>query len=304
MEYLSHKETWRTSIDEALEVKKDRFGLWAGYPGIMAGTEKRGGPFSEWHLLFTPDGPCGRFLDSTIDIACVYPAHPYVATFLSWANEAADRALTDIRFTYDPDEERLKGNPDPLAKRGWKIPSIFPGNHGSTLAAACFARAMRDNSALDDASLLLAADEIAQSALDTTPQEWSEIPQSDYLRCIRLALIAGRVDKAQAFFKNCRRKFKFTQDHYNWLQNLCKGIEVAQSGAGGVLDAAAVESFQNFFDQARNPAIRAVGEAKNGSAVCTNISLLRFELAIIKQLYVLRMPLAGHWKHVLGLISE
>nr|WP_315466060.1 hypothetical protein [uncultured Rhodoferax sp.] len=243
-------------------------------------------------------------MDHHITIACIYPTHDYAQTFLSWANEAADRALSDIRFTYDPDEERAKGNPDPLVNRGWKVPGIFPGNHGSTLAAACFARAMRDNSALDSASLLLAAAEIAESALDTTSSEWTEMPQSDYLRCIRLALIAGRVDKAQAFFKNCRRKFKFTQVHYTWLQNLCNAIETAQSGTEGILDAAVAEAFQNFFDQVRNPAIRSVGTAKGGNAVCTSISLLRLELALIKQRYVLQRPYEGNWTAVLGLISE
>lgn len=301
MTQISYKNAWQASIDEAMKNKKNQWGMLEGYPGVLVVIEKNGGPLSDWHLLAFPDGPCSRYLDSAINIACVYPTHAYAHTFLAWANEAADRALTDIRFTYDPDEERLKGNPDPLAKRGWKVPGIFPGNHGSTLAAACFARAMRDNSALDDASLLFAADEIAKSALDTTSQEWSETPQSDYLRCIRLALIAGRVDKAQAFFKNCRRKFKFTQEHYTWLQNLCKGVEAAQEGG---LDAAAAEAFQTLFDQVRNPEIRSVGEAKKGNAVCTNISLLRLELAIIKQRYVLKKPLAGNWQQVLGLISE
>lgn len=177
----------------------------------MKWVDEKGGCFVTWHLLTMPASPVEEYLDYCLKISCTYPAHPYAQTFLSWANEAADRALSDIRFTYDPDEERAKGNPDPLVNRGWKVPGVFPGNHGNTLAAACFARAMRDDSALDDASLLLAADEIAQSALDTTSQEWRESPQSDYLRCIRLALIAGRVDKAQVFFKNCRRKFKFTQ---------------------------------------------------------------------------------------------
>lgn len=272
-----------------------------GYPGIFAGIERRGGPFFEWHLLASPEGPSERYLEYAINLSCVYPTHEYAKTFLAWADEASDRALSDIRFTYDPDEERAKGNPDPLVNRGWKVPGIFPGNHGCTLAAACFTRAMRNNSALDDASLLLAADEIAQSALDTTSQEWSESPQSDYLRCIRLALIAGRADKAQAFFKNCRRKFKFTQDHYTWLQNLCKGIEAAQ---GGVLDAGTVEVFQNFFDQVRDPAVRSVGEAKSGNSVCTSIPLLRLELALIKQWHILHRPYAGNWTGILGLISE
>jgi hypothetical protein len=304
MKQVSYKSSWQASIDESLSHKKNQWGMVAGYPGVMKQVEEKGGRFVAWHLSTMPALGVEMDLDSAINIACIYPTHPYAQTFLSWANEAADRALSDIRFTYDPDEERAKGNLDPLVNRGWKIPGIFPGNHGSTLAAACFARAMRDNSALDEKSLLLAADEIAQSALDTTSQEWSEIPQSDYLRCIRLALIAGRVDRAQAFFKNCRRKFKFTQEHHTWLQNLCKGIEAAQGAAGGILDAAAVEAFQNFFDQVRNPAIRSVGEAKSGNAVCTNISLLRLELALIKQRYVLQLPYAGNWTDILGFISE
>lgn len=266
--------------------------------------ERRGGRFTTWHLSTMPALGVEIDLDSAIDISCICPTHEYAQTFLAWANEAADRALSDIRFTYDPDEELAKGTPDPLANRGWKVPGIFPGNHGSTLAAACFARAMRDNSALDDASLLIAAEEIAESALDTTSSEWTEMPQSDYLRCIRLALIAGRVDKALAFFKNCRRKFKFTQEHYSWLHDFCKGIEIVQSSTEGKLAPAVVETFQSFFDQVRNPAIRSVGSAKEGNAVCTNISILRLELALIKLRYVLQRPYEANWAVILGLISE
>lgn len=301
MKQVSYRGSWHASIDESLSHKKNQWGMVAGYPGVMKQVEEKGGRFVTWHLSTMPALNVEMDLDSAINIACIYPTHEYAKTFLSWANEAADRALSDIRFTYDPDEERAKGNPDPLVNRGWKVPGIFPGNHGSTLAAACFARAMRDNSALDEASLLLAADEIAQSALDTTSQEWSEISQSDYLRCIRLALIAGRVDKAQAFFKNCRRKFKFTQEHYTWLHKLCSEIETANDGA---LDASSFDAFQAFFDLVRNPDIRQVGNAKQGNAVSTNISLLRLELALIKQRYVLRQPIEGNWTSVLGLISE
>jgi hypothetical protein len=304
MEKISYRNAWQASIDQLMLFKRNQWGMVEGYAGIFDLYEKNGGKFANWNLLKLPASSVEGDLDHYITISCIYPTHDYAQTFLSWANEAADRALSDIRFTYDPDEERAKGNLDPLVNRGWKVPGIFPGNHGSTLAAACFARSMRDNSALDDASLLLAAEEIAESALDTTSSEWTEMPQSDYLRCIRLALIAGRVDKAQAFFKNCRRKFKFTQEHYTWLQNLCKAIEASQGGTGGILDAAVAEAFQNFFDQVRNPAIRSVGTAKGGNAACTNISLLRLELALIKQRYVLQRPYEGNWTAVLGLISE
>ena len=240
-------------------------------------------------------------LASSIEIGCVYPKHDYYFIYLAWANEAADRALEDIRFTYDPEEERVKGNTDPLAKRGWRISGIFPGNHGAVLAAACFSRALRDNSAIDDVSLLQAAEEIATSALNTSPKEWNEIPQSDYLRCVRFSLIAGRLDKAKAFLKNCRRKFKFTQEHYAWLFQLCQNIEAAN---GASLDLSVVAHFNSFFDFIRNPDIHLVGEAKAGNAVCTNILLLRLELALIKQRYVLMQPYENQWLEILNLISK
>lgn len=297
------RPNWHLMIDEKIEIKPHPRGGLSGYPGVIEWVQEKGGRFATWHLLAMPASAVETDLDNAINIACVYPNHDYVKTFLAWANEAGDRALSDIRFTYDPDEERLKGNPDPLAKRGWMIPGIFPGNHGSTLAATCFARAMRDNSALDEASLLVAAEEIAQSALNTTSSEWASYTQtqSDYLRSIRLALIAGRVDKALALFKNNRRKFKATQVHHTWLFELCRAIEAAN---GAALQPAAMEAFQGFFDQVRDPQVRSVGSDKDGTTVNTNISLLRLELALIKQRHVLLLPFEGQWTEVLGLISE
>lgn len=292
---------WKTNVDDSLLLKKNRWGQIAGYPGVMKQIMEEGGRFVNWHLTTMPATGVESDLGYAVEISCVYPTHEYAKTFLEWANEAADRALSDIRFTYDPDEERAKGNPDPLSKRGWKIPGIFPGNHGSTLAAACFARSLRDNSELDEAALLQAAQEISESALDTTSSEWTCMPQSDYLRCIRLSLLAGRTDKAMGFFKNIRRKFKATQQHHQWLQDLCMAIEEAK---GGALSEAAVVAFQTFFDVVRDPAIRSVGDEKDGSAVSTNITLLRLELALIKQRYILRQPIQGNWTAILGLISE
>lgn len=301
MKKMIFNEVWRSLVNEKLEIKKDERGGLAGYPGVMEWINEKGGRFVGWNLSTMPALNVEMDLDNALTISVVYPTHEYAKTFLSWANEAADRALADIRFTYDPDEEFAKGNPDPLSKRGWKIPGIFPGNHGSTLAAACFARSLRDNSELDEAALLQAAQEISESALDTTSSEWTCMPQSDYLRCIRLSLLAGRTDKAMGFFKNIRRKFKATQQHHQWLQDLCMAIEEAK---GGALSEAAVVAFQTFFDVVRDPAIRSVGDEKDGSAVSTNISLLRLELALIKQRYIWRQPIQGNWTAILGLISE
>lgn len=301
MNKVSYSTAWHHQIDERMEIKKNRFGMAAGYPGVMKGISERGGPFSEWHLLCTPEGPCEHYLDYALSISWVYPTHPYVATFLAWANEAADRALSDERFNIDSDAERLSGNPNWRNLRGWKIEGVFPGNHGKTLTAACFSRALRDGGELDEAALLLAADEIAESALHGGAKFWDYIAQSEYLRCVRLALVAGDVNKARLFLQSTRRKFKHTLVHQQWLQTLVNAIAETQPAP---LAPEAALHFQTFYDEVRNPACKLPSNQPGGINLSANLSLLRLELAIIKQRYILAQPLAGHWQQVLGLISE
>ena len=300
MTQISYKSVWQASIDELMLIKKNQWGMVAGYPGVMKWVEEKGGRFSTWHLLALPASAVEDDLDSSINISCVYTLHPYAQTFLAWANEAADRALSDIRFTYDPDEERLKGNPDPLSKRGWRAEGVYPGNHGATLAAACLARALRDNSELDGPALLQACDEIAESALYGGAKFWDYIAQSLYLRCVRLSLVAGDVNKAQHFLQSTRRKFKHTFVHQEWLQSLVNAITQAASAPLGLK---ATGHFQSFFDQVRNPDYQLPSNQPGGINLHANISILRLELAIIQQRYVLTQPLVGQWQQVLGLIS-
>lgn len=294
MSMISYKTQWHDQVKERLEAKD-------GYPGILKWEEDQGGRFATWHLLKSPEGAAETDIDYVIKIGCVFPSHEYYAIFLAWANEAADRALSDKRFNIDSDAERLSGNPNWRNLRGWKIEGVFPGNHGKTLAAACFSRALRDGSELDEAALLLAADEIAESALHGGAKFWDYIAQSEYLRCVRLALVAGDVNKAQYFLKSTRRKFKHTLVHQEWLQTLVNAIAETQPAP---LAPEAALHFQTFFDEARNPTCKLPSNQPGGINLSANLSLLRLELSIIKQRYILAQPLAGHWQQVLGLISE
>lgn len=302
MNKKSFRNSWKSHVDEKLEFKRNKFGMISGYPGIFHQIEENGGRFSSWNLLYMPEGAVEIDLDLFVAISCVYPEHQYAKQFLSWTNEAADRALSDIRFTLDPEGEREKGNSDPLAKRGWKIEGVFPGNHGKVVAAACLARALRDNSELDKASLLLAADEIAESALYGGEKMWDYVAQGEYLRCVRLCLVAGDVQRAQYFLKKTKRKFKDSFVHQHWLQSLCDAIEVA---GGDPLENETVACFQNFFDEVRNPEVGILkGQDADGKAIYANISILRLELAIIKNIYILRLPAEKNWDHIVSLISE
>lgn len=283
-----------------MQIKKDKHGMPWGHPGVMQWVSENGGRFANWDRSFNPNSMMEEDLASAIDIGVVTQIHEYFRIYLSWAVEAADRALRDVRFTIDPESDGEEHDIE-LKKRGWCNEGVYPGNHGSTLAGGCFAWALRDNNELDTTSLLLAADEIAESAMHGGLKFWDYVAQSEYLRSVRLSLIAGDVEKAASFFKNCRRKFKFTYVHEQWLKRL---IEDIQAAGDAPLSGDAEQHFQNFFDQVRDPDAKLASNQSDGTDLFANISILRLELAIIKQRYVLKQPIAGNWKSILCLISE
>jgi hypothetical protein len=299
MKKISYYQFWLEQTLERLEIKKDRFGLLDGYPGIVKSEEKKGGPLVNWHQLMMPEGPCETNLDYAIKIGCVDVTHEYFKLFLNWANEAADRALVDERFNIDQEAERLNGNLNWKAMKGWRNEISYPGNHGKVLAVAAFARALRDDSELDEAVVLQAIAEIAESVMAGGTKFWDAISQTNYLRSVRLALCVGCVDKAEALLKSNRRKFKWTYQHHEWLEWLCKLI----SKSDGAWMSEDVQKFQEYFDLVRDPRIQGLSES-DGWQLMMNISILRLELAVLKQRYVLRQNCAGNWHSILKLISE
>lgn len=271
-----------------------------GYSRIIEKTQASGGIFSDWARLAMPDGPAVRYLSYGVEILCVHPRHKFGEIFLAWSIECASAALNDGRFNLDPDAERCNDGYDSKKSRGWRIKGIYPGNHGKTLAAACFARALRDNSELDTSALRQAGDDIVISSLHGGSSTWDYIAQSEYLRCVRLALTAGDVAHAQFLLKNVRRKFKHTFVHQEWLQELANGISAAN---GASLPQDLIQNFEAFFDRVRQPQARLPSNQPGGVNLSGNLSLLRLELALIKQRYVVRQPLAGNWNSILGFIS-
>jgi hypothetical protein len=301
MSEISYFGAWSAYIQELMEIKKDRHGMWMGYPGSVKWINDRGGRFVDWDKIRLPLSVAADDLGSAVEIGSVLPTHEYYFLFLEWANEAARRALSDKRFDIDPEAERLKGNPNWAQLCGWRSEGSYPGIHGAILAAGCLARALRDNSELDTPSLLQACDEMAESALHGGSTMWDYIAQGEYLRCVRLSLVAGDVSKARYFLKNTTRKFKQSSVHQLWLQALVNAINAAN---GSPLALEAEAEFQAFFDTVRDPAYKPVSNQPGGVNLYANRSILRLELAIIKQRYVLCQPLAGNWKSILGLISE
>lgn len=303
MQGKSYRMQWRAHIDELMEKKKDQYGMWMGYFGLFLWVEENGGRFKEWERTMEPHGILDSDLGRAVDIGCINPFHPYYSAFLEWANEAADRALSDPRFSYGPGETGARDESGRALLRGWRIEGVYPGNHGATVAAACLARALRDNCELDRPTLLQACDEISESALHGGSARWDYLAESDYLRSVRLSLVAGEVGKARHLLNSIRRKFKKTFVHLQWLESLVNAIDASNPNAP--ISSEQAQRFQHLFDEVRNPACRGLPKNQTGGVnLSGHISILRLEMAIIKQRYVLAHPLEGWWQQVLGLISE
>jgi hypothetical protein len=282
----SFHQKWQGVVAEQLESPR-------GFPGVLAYVKERGGRFANWHMMTMPASSVENDLDSAALIACGSWGHPYQHLFLSWANEAADRALADPRFNIEAQNSR----------NGWRNAGIYPGNHGLTLASTALVRAMRDDAAPDSTMLTQAADEIVQTYdRDTPASMWNETAQGPYLRAVQLLVVAGEVGKAKLLLKT-RRTFRRTSDHHDWLRAFI--LSIPDGLTEHTADDVCAAQFQGRFDLLRDPSFRPPsGSDKAGGQLGQSLMTLRLELALIKWRYVLGQPILGHWRNIIGLIAE
>lgn len=278
---MNFKNTWRTQIETRIN----------GEGGFTKIVERKNADgfyaYGDWSKLAMPEG-LDRDFNCAVEIALGEFGHPYVRKFLNWAIEGLEKALIDPRFETD----------DPKV-RGWKVDDIFPGNHGQVLVALALARAMRDDAEPDSAMLAQGAREIAQTELEAGSY-WSQA-QSGYMRAINLLLIAGEVAEAKAMFKT-RKKFAYTQQHFDWLKTFVMAIP--DQSPHVLTDPAMHQHFQGKFDMYRNPAYVAPSKDDHGGNLTGSLTMLRLEIALLKQKYILGRPVAEHWKDVITHISE
>lgn len=278
---MNFKNAWRSQLEADIADKE-------GWRKIVEKKELKGFYGNgDWSKLSMPNGLDRDFLYA-IEIALGDFRHPYVRKFLDWAVEGLEKALIDPRFETDDPEVR-----------GWKVDGIFPGNHGQVMVALALARAMRDNAEPDSAMLAQGAREIAQTELESGSY-WSQ-GQSGYMRAINLLLIAGEVAEAKAMFKT-RKKFAYTQQHFDWLKAFV--IAIPDQPPYMLMGPTGHLHFQGKFDMYRNPAYVAPSKDDYGGNLSGSITMLRLELALLKQRFVLGLPFVGQWKHIVDLISE
>ncbi|WP_343637626.1 hypothetical protein [Roseateles sp.] len=281
----SYREIWADRVSKELQKAN-------GFPGVVASAEAKGGRFIDWHLLAMPELAVSSNFELFIEVAIGAWSHPYKELFLSWAEQAAELALTDPRFDIEADNSR----------KGWKNSGSYPGNHGVILGIFALVKAMKRNSEPMATQLIQAAKELETSALNARGQAWNtHIVQGGYLRAVQFLMIAGQADAARAML-TVRRSFKYVDEHRRWLQNVLDLIPEDPQ-----LHTASAEersTFEERFDVIRDPDFRTVPSFDDSDKhLGQDVMQLRLDLALIRQRYVLGETIAGRWEDVFYAIS-
>lgn len=281
----SYREIWTGIVSRELQKPN-------GFPGVVASAEAKGGRFVDWHLLAMPELAVSSNFELFIEVAIGNWSHPYRELFLSWTEQATELALGDPRFGIESDN----------ARKGWKNPGSFPGNHGVILGISALVQAMKRDSEPVASQLIQAAKELETSALHAKGRAWSShIVQGDYLRAVQFLMIAGQADAARTML-TVRRSFKYVDEHRRWLQNVLDFIP-----QGSQFHRASGEersTFDQRFDAIRDPNFQIVPSSDDSDKhLGQDVMQLRLDLALIRQRYVLGETIVERWEDAFNAIS-
>lgn len=145
----------------------------------------------------------------------------------------------------------------------------FPLNRGELRRirtyAGCLCAAPEETSAAR-VRLLDAAEDFAEWCRKLKGHEWDSQGQAHHLTAVRLTLIVGDSERAQALFKT-RRGFKYHEEEHGLLRDL----------AAGHRDEAVQRRFETYFDRLRNPDFRP--------EVFLEPNYVRLEFALLEALF-------------------
>jgi hypothetical protein len=235
-------------------------------------------PFGTWGKNQMPEASAERECGRAIDIACAYPTHQMIESFLGRALDIAKRALAEKPL--DTDRE---------------MSMCFPGNRGKLLRVQAYATALQNGSALDLGKLRQASgDLVADRMLAMAPAEWDNVQQCQYLVAVQLALVCGDIEHARSLLQI---KCDFT-DLELWVEGLTDLVESLQPMPDGTWRASrAPESWTRFFDLIRDPTLKP-------PELVTSKPLLRLEASLITDRYMTHPGEPLDWKRVLAGISQ
>ena len=131
---------------------------------------------------------------------------------------------------------------------------------------------------------------------------WEDVTQSRYLSSVWNLMIAGDFEQAKNYL-NVKKKFPYVQNFYQWTKQINDLLIAKYSGEDNCDQLK--DEFDTVFDVIRQ-AYWGTNQQKeeNKFPMTLNSDYVRFQLAIIRWLYIEQQPLEGHWEQVLAQVSN
>lgn len=211
-------------------------------------------PFKDWQVDRMPEMGVGEELRAGLYIAYARGTdYEQAVAFFRRACQVAQRAI---------DEDKLTS---PHSN------SSFPLNRGVLYRAYSYARAILGEQ-LDVRALAQSSRDFEEWCKGYKKSEWDSQAQANYLSAVRLAIVAGEIDRAQELLKT-RKSFTWHKtEHEVWKRLVeLRGDVRTDAEFGG--------RFGEYFDKLRDP--------RFAPDVYMETDILRLELAAIRDKYLI-----------------
>lgn len=131
---------------------------------------------------------------------------------------------------------------------------------------------------------------------------WEDVTQSRYILNVWNLIIAGQFQDAKMHL-NIKKKFSYVEDLFNWTVQINTLLIAQQSG--DKVDAELKQIFDDVFNTIRSPYWKTNEQKEeNKFPITMNADYVRFQLAIIRWLYIEKQSLTDHWSEVLAQVSK
>ena len=228
--------------------------------------------FRTWERNSRPDGLAGDRLEYGLRLIYGGGSQEDARAYFELSRAVMNRAL---------DENKLES---PTCLSG------FPKNRGQLVRAGTYAGALLGEPCSREA-LLAASTDLEAWCKNYEPRQWKAQAQAHLLAAVRLALIAQDPARALDLIKS-RRSFKWHEEESSSLREIAR----VAAGERAALAAEAIQQFDAYFDRVRDP--------DHKSDVYIEHGILRFELAVIREMYLEERAGALNWERAAKAVAH
>lgn len=185
----------------------------------------------------------------------------------------------------------------------WNAENLYIDNYQPKINIyKLFLEALLNNEVIDTKGLIILNSSLLDYLKTQKGNQWEDVTQSNYLVCVWGLIIAGQFQDAKIHL-NIKKKFSYVEGLFNWTVQINTLLIAQQSGDG--VETELTQLFDKVFNIIRLPKWNTIDhQDKDNLTITMSADYVRFQLAVIRWLYIEKQPLKNHWPEVLGQVSK